>query len=142
MNRILPYPLWIGHEAEGHDFARILDQGIEAVVDLAAEEATRATPRELVYCRFPLIDGSGNRPELLALAVRTVAALATAGVPTLVCCSAGLSRAPAVVAAALSVVESRPPEASLKAVVEHHPADVSPRFWGDLLTALAPPAVR
>src|SRR5205823_3321640 len=58
MNRIAPYPLWIGHEREGHDFTGLFDQGIAALVDLAYEEAPRATPRELISCRFPLIDGA------------------------------------------------------------------------------------
>jgi hypothetical protein len=136
MIRIHPYPLWIGHGGEGHDFPQILDLGIGAVIELAVEEPSLATRRELIACRFPLIDGAGNRPELLALAVRTVASLIVAEVPTLVCCSEGMSRSPAVVAAALAVAFREPPEACLKRVAEHHPHDVSPRFWGDLIQVL------
>jgi protein-tyrosine phosphatase len=136
MNRIEPYALWIGHEREGHDFAGLFDQGIAAVVDLAYEEAPRATPRELIACRFPLVDGAGNQPELLALAVRTVAGLVSAGVPTLVFCDFGVSRSPAVVAAALALLHSDTPEACLKRVTAHHPVDVAPRLWAELLDAL------
>jgi hypothetical protein len=136
MNQISPYPVWIGYDAEGHDFSRVLDEGVEALVDLAAEEPTRAGPRDLIACRFPLIDGSGNRPELLVLAVQTVAGLVAAGVPTLVCCSAGLSRSPAVVAAALSLHLGETPQSCLKRVTSHHPSDVAPRLWADILGIL------
>ena len=103
MIRISPHPLWIGHGGEGYDFIHILEYGIEAVVELAFEEEPWPTRRELIACRFPLIDGTGNKPELLVLAVRTVAALLASKVPTLICCGSGLSRAPAVAAAALAV---------------------------------------
>jgi hypothetical protein len=56
-----------------------------------------------------------------------------AGVPTLVCCGAGLSRAPGVVAVALAIVHGEPPESCLLRVTAHHPADVAPRLWADLL---------
>jgi protein-tyrosine phosphatase len=136
MIRISPDPLWIGHGGEGHDFARILDLGIEAVVELAVEEPPFPTRRELIACRFPLIDGTGNRPDLLVLAVRTVAALVASGVPTLVCCGGGLSRSPAVAAAALAVVHGESPAASLERVTAHHPSDVSPGFWAELVAAV------
>jgi hypothetical protein len=45
--------------------------------------------RELVYCRFPLVDGAGNPPWLLRAAVETVAGFVRAGVPTLVFCGPG-----------------------------------------------------
>ena len=135
MNQVAPMRVWIGHGGEGHDFAKILDLGIEAVVELAEEEPSFPTRRDMIACRFPLIDGSGNRPELLALAVETVARLIAAQVPTLVCCAAGMSRAPAVVAAALARVERSAPEECLKRVAAHHPSDVSPALWREL-TAL------
>ncbi len=90
--RISPESIWIGHAGEGHDFTPLLDLGIEAMIELAEEEPSFPTRRDLISCRFPLIDGVGNRPELLALAIRTVAILIAAGIPTLVCCSDGLSR--------------------------------------------------
>lgn len=136
MKQIMPYPVWIGHGGEGHDFGHILDAGIEAVVELAMEEPSFPTRRDLITCRFPLLDGVGNRPELLALAVRTVASLLAAEIPTLVCCSAGMSRSLAVVAAALARVHHEPPEDCLKRVASHHPHDVSPGLWKEI-TALA-----
>src|SRR5262249_21950297 len=83
MNRIAPYPIWIGHATEGPDFGPILDEEIEAVVDLAAEEPPFLLPRDLISCRFPLVDGPGNGDAMLALAIGTVARLAAIEVRTL-----------------------------------------------------------
>ncbi len=134
MNQIAPYPVWIGHGAEGHDFARILDAGIEAIVELAEEEPSFPSRRDMISCRFPLIDGVGNRPDLLALAIRTVASLIASGVPTLVCCGGGVSRSPAVVAAALALVARKTAEDCLAHVARHHPADVLPGLWEEVIS--------
>ena len=64
----------------------------QALVQLAAEEPVIQAPRDLIHVRIPLLDGPGNRAEFLTLAIRTVAALLTLRVPTLVCCGAGMSR--------------------------------------------------
>ena len=133
MNQVAPRRVWIGHGGEGHDFTQILDLGIEAVVELAEEEPSFPTRRDMIACRFPLIDGSGNRPEVLELAVATLARLIAADVPTLVCCSMGLSRAPALVAAALARVERTSHHECLKRVTWHHPSDVSPGLWQELI---------
>ena len=61
MTQIQPYSLWIGHAGEARDYERIADAGIEALVNLAAEEKCDQPPRGLLYLRFPLIDGTGNR---------------------------------------------------------------------------------
>jgi protein-tyrosine phosphatase len=132
MNEITPYPLFVGHAGAGRAVKELLNQGIRAVVQLSAEEPPIATPRDLVFCRFPLEDGSGNDVDLLSLAITSVAHLVSRGVPTLVCCGAGMSRSPAVVAAALSIVEHRDPGAALKFVTQLHPADVVPGFWKDV----------
>jgi len=136
MRQIPPHPLWLGHAGDGRDYRRILDAGIQAVVQLAEEEPPLQPPRELVYCRFPLIDGPGNDPKVLHLAVTTVASLLGREVPTLVCCGAGMSRSPAVAAAALAVAFRRDPDECLKQVAEHHPADVLPGLWGEVRNIL------
>ena len=66
MTQIQPYSLWIGHAGEARDYERIADAGIEALVNLAAEKKCDQPPRELLYLRFPLIDGIGNRTGWLA----------------------------------------------------------------------------
>src|SRR6478672_1919925 len=116
MNQIVPYPVWIGHGGEDHDFPHIFDAGIEAVIELAEEEPSYPTYRDLISFRIPLIDGADNRPELLAIAIRTVASLIEAKIPTLVCCSSGMSRSQAVVAAALAMVDHQPRETCLKRI--------------------------
>lgn len=136
MNQILPYPLWLGHAGESRDFKKIFDLGVKVLVQLAAEEASLQTPRELVFCRFPLLDGPGNRADMLFLAVSTVATLIKMRVPTLVTCGAGISRCPAVAAAALSMVYHEPPEHYLEKVLEHHHGDVSPGFWKEITSLL------
>ena len=58
-------------------------------------------------------------------------------VPTLVYCGAGMSRSPAVVAAALSIVQGGSPEERLRQVVAGHPHDVSPQLWEAVLRVYA-----
>ncbi len=54
---------------------------------------------------------------------------ATEQIPTLVYCGAGMSRSPAIVAAALSIVQGGSPDERLKGIVAGHPHDVSPHLW-------------
>ncbi len=137
MTQVEPYPLWLGHKGEGDDFRQIFDKGIKAVIDLALEEPPTQPPRELVYGRFPLLDGAGNRGELLFLAVSTVATLLKMHVPLLVICGGGVSRSPAVAAAALAVVDGDAPEACLRRVAQQHRSDVSPGLWNEIVAVLA-----
>jgi hypothetical protein len=132
MNQITPYPLWVGHAGDGRAFQEIFGRGIKAIVQLALEEPPLQSPRELVYLRFPLLDGSGNAPTVLHLAISCVATLMQHGTPTLVCCGAGMSRSPAIVAAALATVEGADVELCLRRIIESHPADVSPGLWEEV----------
>jgi hypothetical protein len=113
--------------------------GIEAVVELAIDELPAPLPRDLVHGRFPLVDGGGNPPWLLRAAVEMVAGLLRAGVPTLVCCGAGLSRTPAVAAAALATARGWPIDQGLLLITQSSPADVSPALWADVGSALGTP---
>jgi protein-tyrosine phosphatase len=104
------------------------------------EEPVLQAPRELVYCRIPLVDGGDNRPASLTLAVSTVCSLLRMRIPTLVCCSGGMSRAPAVAAAALALTEGAEPDQCLQRIVTGHPHDVSLPLWqhiSGLLPAMA-----
>lgn len=140
MNPVPPYPLWIGHAGDGRDLRRLFDAGIRARVELAAEEAPATQARDLISCRFPLLDGTGNDPAILALAAQTVATLLRRGIPTLVSCGAGMSRAPAVAASALALLGDGTPDECLRRVTTHHPADVSPGLWAELRDLARPPA--
>ena len=132
MNQIKPHEVWIGHAGDGSDFRAIFDESIRAVVQLAVEELPAQPPRELILLRFPLVDGSGNTPDLLSLAIHAVATLLRHNIRTLVCCGAGMSRAPAVVAAALALAHHASLEACLEQVARCHAADVSPALWLDV----------
>ena len=136
MRQVEGHALWIGHAGDGSDFRSVFDAGIRAIVQLAYEEPPLYPPRELLYCRFPLIDGPDNDSANLSLAITAVTNLLEKHVPTLVCCGAGMSRSPAIAAAALSMVYQKPPEDCLKHVVGDRPVDVAPGLWGDVKAIL------
>ena len=138
MRQILPHYLWLGHAGDGRDFRRILDTGIQAMVQLAAEEPALVSPRDLICCRFPLVDGPGNDMKMLQLAIGMVANLLEKKIPTLVFCGAGLSRSPAILAAAMALIFKQSPDECLKQVAEHFPADVAPGFWEEVKSGLEP----
>ena len=132
MRKISGHLIWLGNAGDGRDYKRVLDTGIQAVVQLDAEEPVLALPRDLVYCHFPVVDGLGNDLNVLQLAITTVANLLEKKVPTLVVCGAGLSRLPAIAAAAIAVVLRKPADECLKEVAEHFPADVAPALWDEV----------
>jgi protein-tyrosine phosphatase len=109
-----------------------MDAGILAVVDLAYEELPPNLPRSIVYCRFPILDGRQNSRQILVMAIETVVALLKKEIPTLVYCSAGMSRSPAVVAAALSILDGSIIDERLRQVVSGHPHDISPQLWEEV----------
>ena len=129
VRRIADLPLWIGTARDARDLLAIHETGIEAVVDLAMDEPPVQPTRELVYLRFPLVDGAGNSVWLLRLVVEAVTGLFKAGVPTLVACSAGASRSPAVAAVALSRWLGISPDDGLKRIGT---GDVSVILWREL----------
>ena len=134
MRQIEGYPLWIGNSRDARDIKGVLDASIEAVVDLAMMCEPVAPPRELVYLRFPLVDGGDNPPWQLSAAVHAVAGLVRLGVPTLVACDGGMSRSLVVAAAGLWF--RLPLKTSLDEVLEWlaagGPSDVHPRLWADV----------
>src|SRR6187401_2612739 len=137
MRRIGNHGLWIGPALNAAGLRTVHDHGIEALVDLAINEPIPQLTRELIYCRFPIVDGSGNRPELLRMAVMTTADLIRSGTPTLVFCSAGMSRSPAIAAAALAVATGQSAASCLAEVLGSGPRDLSPPLWQDLVQLLS-----
>ena len=135
MREVIPRQLWLGNAKDARDLPRLLDTGIRAIVDLALEELPPELTREIVYCRFPLLDGAGNAPELLSVAIDTTASLIGKRVPTLVSCGAGMSRSPAIVAAALAIARDDAPDDCLQELVAGKPHDVSPPLWNDVKAA-------
>jgi hypothetical protein len=137
MRKVPDESLWLGHVGDVRDLRALLVAGVTAVVDLALGEPLPKLPRDLVYCRFPVVDGPGNPAELLRLAVGTVAALVRARTPTLVYCSAGMSRSPAVVAAALAAARGGTPGEWLGRLAQGAPHDGMPGLWADVVAAVA-----
>src|SRR5208283_2217360 len=126
------YSLWLGHVGDMRDLRSVLSAGILAVVDLAVNEPPATVTRELVYLRFPLLDGSGNPTWLLRSAIETVAGLLRTRTPTLVYCAAGMSRTPCIAAAAIALVRHCPLTEALTLVSASGPADVSPGLWAEV----------
>jgi protein-tyrosine phosphatase len=132
MRRIDGFPLWIGTARDARDIKSVLDAGIEAIVDLAMEEPPISPTRELVYLRFPLLDGEGNPTWLLRMAMDAVEELVGSGVQTLVACGAGMSRSPAIAAMVMSQFMGVEPSEVLATLRAGGPCDVSPGLWREL----------
>lgn len=132
MRQVPHTSMWLGHVGDVRDLRGVLRAGIAALVDLALNEPPAVVTRELVYCRFPLLDGAGNPPWLLRAAVTTVAELLRSGTPMLVYCGAGMSRTPAIAAAALARVRGCSLEEAVALVTRDGLADLSPALLGDL----------
>ena len=93
-------------------------------------------PRDLISFRIPLIDGEGNSAESLTLAIRSVASLLASRVPALVCCGAGMSRAPCIVAAAMAIHRGVPASECLAEIGRLRPVDASSGLWRDVTSLL------
>jgi protein-tyrosine phosphatase len=133
VREVIPKLLWIGNAIDARDVSRVLDHGITAVVDLAIEEPPIQYPRDVAYCRFPLIDGAGNKPVVLRAAIETVAMFIASEMLTLVACGAGMSRSPAIVAAAMATTEGITLVDALGKLTVGQPHDVSPGLLGDIV---------
>jgi protein-tyrosine phosphatase len=128
--------LWMGNARDARSLTQLYEIGIEAIVDLAYEERPAELPRELIYCRIPLIDGQGNPAWKLRLAIDSLDELISAGAKTLVSCSAGLSRTPAIVAASLSQHQHTTLNEALASLADFGRLDVSPGLIQEISQAL------
>ncbi len=124
--------LYVGNAMDARDLKSIYDNQIRAVVDLAINEPPAQLGREIIYCRFPLNDGAGNNDGLIAIAVRTIAAMMQNRIRTIVACSAGMSRAPTIAAASIALLTGLDPEECLVEVISNAPNDVSPLLWAHI----------
>jgi protein-tyrosine phosphatase len=136
MRQVSPYCLWLGHVGDVRNLRTVLAADIAALVDLAINEPHATITRELVYCRFPLLDGEGNAPWLLRAAIETTAGLLRTQSPTLVYCASGMSRSPAIAAAAIAILSNRSLDECLAEVVQGGPRDLSPALWRDVCAAV------
>ena len=124
--------LWIGNARDARDCSKVLDMGIEAIVDLAYEEPPITATRELISLRIPLQDGAGNSVSRLRLAIHSVLLLLSSRRPTLLACSAGMSRSPAVAVAALSLYHQESFDKMLRLVTQEGACDIAPALILDV----------
>lgn len=136
MREVLKNRLWIGNARDARDPAALFAREITAVIDLAANETPANLPREFVYCRIPLIDGAESDASRISLAIRLLLCLLETEHRVLLSCSAGMSRSPAIAAAALSIIERTSPETCLEDIAASGPHDVSPGFWSSVRSVL------
>lgn len=127
--------LFVGNAMDARDLRSLYDQRIAAVVDLAANEAPAQLGRDLIYVRFPLIDGDGNPSALIRSAISCVVTLAENDFRTLVACSAGMSRSPAIAAAAMAILTGSQPNECLATITSEAPHDVSSLLWSRVTVA-------
>ncbi len=114
---------------DARDLRLLYDRSIRAVIDLAIDELPAQLGREMIYCRFPLNDGDGNSDALITLAIRTIVSLIRNEMPTLVACSAGMSRAPSIAAGSIALLTGRDPDDCLFEMISDAPNSVSPILW-------------
>lgn len=129
IREVHPNSLFIGNALDIRDLRLLHENRIQAVVDLAVNEPPAQLAREMIYCRIPLNDGDGNANEVIIAAVRCLVALLQLEIRTIIACSAGMSRSPAIAAAALAVVTGHSPDDCLLTIIAGHPHDVSPILW-------------
>jgi len=132
IRNVLPDRLWIGNCADGRNVDGLLSLGIEAVIDLAAEERPALLPRDFFYFRIPLVDGGDNEDEKIRLAVETTRLSFKAALRTLICCSAGLSRSPLIAAAIVSCDKGDSIETLLQQIGQLGPLDPSSQLLSHL----------
>jgi hypothetical protein len=138
MRQIEELSLWIGTARDARDIKNVLSLGIKSIIDLAVEETPIHPTRELVYLRFPLVDGTGNPAWLLRAALRTVEESVRLRIPSLLACGAGMSRSPAIAAIVSAPFLGLEPAAVLMTLHSLGPIDVSPTLWQELLATSGP----
>ena len=129
MREAIPGRLWIGNARDARDIRDVLQRGITAIIDLAIDEPPIVFPRDVFYCRAPLLDGEGNAPARLAAVLQLAASLIADRAPTLIACSGGMSRSPVIAAGALALANDEEPDAMLRQILSDGPSDVSPGLW-------------
>jgi protein-tyrosine phosphatase len=129
IREIHPDHLFIGNAMDARDVRLLYDHRIAAVVDLAVNEPPAHLARDMIYCRIPIDDGDGNSNAIITTAVRCVVTLIENDIRTLVACSAGMSRSPAIAAAEIAIVTGHSPDECLTAITTDAPHDVSPPLW-------------
>lgn len=132
MRCVIPNVLWIGNARDARDVRTVLGFEITTVIDLAIEEPPITFPRDICYCRFPLHDSNDNARPLLINAIRTTATLIAERSPTMIACSMGMSRSPAIASAALAIAHDMTLDEAISMILQSGPCDISPALFSDL----------
>ncbi len=125
--------IWIGNASDLRDIPSVLNNGVAAIIDLAAEEPFPTIPRATSYCRFALTDDGENNAADIQAAILAASTFVSVGLAIAICCSAGLSRSPSVAAATMSFISGDSLVASLELVSAVKHIDVSPAFWNQVV---------
>ena len=133
MREVLPNRLYIGNAMDARDVRLLFERQISAVVDLALNETPAQLSHEMVYCRVPITDGDENSDVVIETAFRTIILLLEFDFRILVACSAGMSRSPAIAAAAIALFTTCHPKDCLLTIMKESSHDVSPALWESVL---------
>jgi len=94
--------LFVGTAADASDASTLRDHDIAVVISLTHTGPAGDVPADVTLVEIPMMDGPQNSRDAFETAVGEVLARLDAGETTLVHCSAGASRSPAVAATALA----------------------------------------
>ncbi len=136
MIEIVPSLIWLADGLEVRDLELISKMQIDAVVDLAYEETPISLGKSKLAIRVPLIDGEGNNQQHIRLAITYTAELIRSKTPFVIACSAGISRSPTILAAALSTVENISIEEELAFILTKKRIGSSTVFLADVQDAM------
>jgi protein-tyrosine phosphatase len=129
VREVIPGTLWVGDAGDLRKPAALEQAGVRAVVQVALSEPIPQLSRELLVAHIPLLDGPGNSSSMIAAALDMVVSLIRSCTPTLICCSGGMSRSPAIAAGALAIANGIDLSEALQRIIENRPHDLSHAVW-------------
>ena len=113
--------LFVGTATDATDESTLRAHEIEVIVSLTATSPAGNVPAELTLVEIPMMDGPQNSQEAFETAVAAVGSRLATGEKTLLHCSAGASRSPAVAATALALHRDSELEAAFQQILTRRP---------------------
>lgn len=113
--------LFVGTAGDATDESTLRAHGIEVIVSLTAASPAEDVPAAVTLVEVPMMDGPQNSREAFETAVAAVGSRLATGEKTLLHCSAGASRSPAVAAAALALHRDSELEAAFQQILTRRP---------------------